>query len=937
MNPTSENSGQASAPPARIVARLQRRSNSRRRSSAHSSRRSSISSLHSRASSLSCHGGPYSTHIAQHLRRASIIESRKARLAERAAHAEQVRLRAAAVKAAPRASNSEEKALAAQSAREKLLAEVAARCAEEVRRAKEVAEETREKKAAEHARLEAQMAEKFADAAKRRSMYQLNSRRPRRTSLAAVEEKKVEPARLGRNAAVRIIQRTWRASYARRIATTFREAGITVTNLKSLDFEDVTKLISTEDVMSASIRLMSYFGLLDAETDNTARRGAARVFLSAFMVVAHPVQTFSHGGQEPQEQDLIVKAQTLTSAIVENLSALIQNQSPAIPKDQLQTIFQDFTAGFHGWKTQDLGILADVWVASFVNFDLIIQATKEGNDENVAADYQDAIKTEQTKILVHLKRLLGPEKALERVRRAVKKARKDRAAQKANGTTEHVPRASMPANIDNELPTTAIPTPPATPKKVGQPEQVSSDFQKLEQTMTPIPSNREIAHEIQINGNFEIREKPWTKARQQYTQALKQKMRDTLQAEDTRTEANWSFSMVILVKVKLLQVVSPRHELYNKIDMFLDPKLVGQQVWKGIFVYNDFFMTIGNIIKQLCSPGRDDLVKNFCDDTTGDTIDRLFKLVNILDLMVLDSVNVQYRIISRNVRELGYQHEHIAFQKDLDNNICTLEKTEAFWSRGKTATSAMPGTASYSASIYARALTDLVLSNIHLTYDIVPETLRYDWLRLLKLRARVLHIVGTASILLTSKIRLRRNRESLWTREAEQLMKLDVMTIDASAIVEQIESGHMMPDSTRAGLMDFVSRVLPTAVNAATQAQMAEDEHDQAIRKKVEYDPKLSHPSNEMNTVFKEQIATYILKSLREHVYARLSASGTTERVRVQSSAAATMARIGMPEFLAEVNSVVDVLERVKAVDLKAHEKWYDEIATRASQPVNAA
>src|SRR6266511_5863974 len=75
-------------PPSHLVARFYPTPSSRKRTSASSSRRSSISSLHSHHSNRSAHGGPQSTHIAQHLRRASIIESRKARLADRAAHAE---------------------------------------------------------------------------------------------------------------------------------------------------------------------------------------------------------------------------------------------------------------------------------------------------------------------------------------------------------------------------------------------------------------------------------------------------------------------------------------------------------------------------------------------------------------------------------------------------------------------------------------------------------------------------------------------------------------------------------------------------------------------------------------------------------------------------------------------------------------------------------
>lgn len=878
---------------------------------------------------MSCHGGPYSTHIAQHLRRASIIENRKARLAERAAHAEQVRLRAAAAKAAPRISNSEEKAQAAQAAREKLLAEITARCAEEVRRAKEVAEETKEKKAVEQARLEAQIAEKFADAARRKTIYQMNARRPRSTSLAAVEEKKIEPTelkKLGRHAAAKVIQRSWRKSYGRRIACAFRDAGINDPKI-ALDFEDVTKLISTEETMTIATRLMKFLGLLDHETVDTARRGAARVFLSAFMIVAFPVQTFSHGGKEPQEQDLISRADALTLAIRKSVNTLIDEQTLPVAKDKLQSLFQDFTSGFHAWKTQDLGILADVWVSSFVNFDLIIQTTKESSDGHVAEDYLNAIKTEQTKILVHLKRLLGPDTALDRVRRAVRRARRDRAAKQNQRSAENVPRASTPVEMDIDVAAPAnFLTPPATPRAVQAPESVSSFLKKLEHSMTVLPPNREIAHEILVNGNFDVQEQPWTEARATFMTALKRDMRSSLQTGGVEAETDWTHAMVILIKNKLLQVVTQRHSLYDKINTFLDPRLIAQQVHKGMFDYNDFFVTLANIIKHLCSPGRDEKVKQFSEDRESDTVERLFNLIQIIDLMMLDYVNFQFRIAASAVRDKGHEHEHVNFQRDLDNTIHNLDKTRAFWSRGTNAIISNTPRPNANA-IYARALTDLVLSNSPIDHDKLPETLHFDWLRLLKLRARTFHIVAIASVLLTSKLRLRRNRESLWSSEADQLMRINIHATDAASIVRQIESGHMMPDSTRAGLMDFVSRVLPTAVLAATQLQAAEEEHDEAVRESRNFDPVRARDPADQDVYFREQVAAFILKSLREHVFVRLSAASTAEKVRATSGAAATLARIGMPEFLAEVAGVVDVLERVKNVDLKSHEKWYDEIA----------
>jgi T-complex protein 11 len=215
------------------------------------------------------------------------------------------------------------------------------------------------------------------------------------------------------------------------------------------------------------------------------------------------------------------------------------------------------------------------------------------------------------------------------------------------------------------------------------------------------------------------------------------------------------------------------------------------------------------------------------------------------------------------------------------------------------------------------------------------------------LRARAFKIVAIASILLTTKIRLRRNREDQWTKDAERLTALDFTDIEPARIVSIIESSHIMPEVTREGLLNFVGRVLPPAAAAAKKSVQAEQARRNAMQTGETYNPSLvarnsavsEHnptrnddlpaPSGRRDEadVFTEQVATYVLKSLREHVFARLSAASTAEKVRVTTSAGEVLARAGMPEFIAEVGSLVDILERVKNVDLKAHEKWYDEVA----------
>jgi hypothetical protein len=447
--------------------------------------------------------------------------------------------------------------------------------------------------------------------------------------------------------------------------------------------------------------------------------------------------------------------------------------------------------------------------------------------------------------------------------------------------------------------------------------------------MTVLPSNREIAHEIQVNGKFEVQQRPWTEARKDLMDSIRASMRHSMQDGSGEAAARWTHAMAVLIREKVMALVNSRHPLYDGLNGLLDPALIDQQCRNGMFSYDSFFATIAGLIAQLCSPGRDELVRAFASDTASDTIDRLFELINIIDLMTLDHINFQFRLAAESVLARGHDHEIAHFERDLQTGVHTLERTKQWWSNAKSNVPASPSP--NGSAIYARALTDLVLRNSHLRYRDLPETLQLDYLRLLKLRARAFHVVATSSILLTTKIRLRRNRESLWTKDAERLMSLDILTTDVKRIVSLVESSHMMPDSTKEGLSNFVGRVLPAAVDAARDADTAEQDRIDAIHRQSVYNPAETEPPAEGGDVFTEQIASFMLKSLREHVFARLSAGGAAERARTTAGAAELLARVGMPEFLDEVNRLVEALDKVRAVDLKSHGRWYEQVAAETS------
>ncbi|KAF4978222.1 hypothetical protein FDECE_18252, partial [Fusarium decemcellulare] len=302
-------------PPPRIAARFYRPSHARRRDSAASSRRNSISSAHSRCSSLqpsSHRGGEQSKYIAQHLRRASFLEDRKARLADRAAHAEKVRLRAALAKATLRDTTlSEERAIAAQQARERNLAEIVANCAEEVKKAKQVAEFMKEKREQDIARMKAQIEERMAEAERRREELRSKnaSRRSRGQSVMArkatestPETTEQEVRKLTDEEAAEQIQWWWRGCLRKRAISEFNDLGLTVDGIRDTHFDTVVELLAQERVLVITARLLRLCGLEEGDTGSVGEMAAVRTFLSAFLILGHPNQVLSNKNDNGEEE-----------------------------------------------------------------------------------------------------------------------------------------------------------------------------------------------------------------------------------------------------------------------------------------------------------------------------------------------------------------------------------------------------------------------------------------------------------------------------------------------------------------------------------------------------------------------------------------------------------------------------------------------------------
>lgn len=604
-------SSQALAPPARIAARIYRSSTSRRKSSAASSRRNSISSTHSHQSSRSFRNSCQSHHVAQHLRRASILESRKARLADRAAHAEQVRLRAALAKKTPRSSNSEERALAAQQARERHLAQVAAVCAEEVRRAKKVAEDMKEKKAAEERRYRVEMEEKLADAEKRRLEYKRNLRRPRTASSPANDSPKatvVRPA-MSSDAAAKRIQAAWRARSRRKVVDDWAELGLSIDQIHDTSFDDITKLLSEDKVVNITEKIMALFGLL-AEGDETPRKTATRTFLSAYLILGHPAHVLSRDGD--QEQDLITKAKDLIISFESALSKLTTynffTPSPTWV-ESVSLAHTTFVTAFNDWKARDSSALIETMIASFVNLDGIWQSVKDDTVDEVSNEYRNGIRDNQAILLSKIKKLAGPDRALSLIRKAIRESRRARPKKKPAGEVIR-PRlatdSSTPGSPISEESRT-LQTEAATQLAASSslPSHEGHQASSLSRVFTAVPPNRVLVHELSLDKEFRIDASPTADLRD----ALNRELCDAMRRGFENGEgAVWTVAMAENIRAKLLRLLKPGVSMHTVISDTLDHDLINRQCSQGLFSYEKFFGFIADILPKLCAPVRDNEV-----------------------------------------------------------------------------------------------------------------------------------------------------------------------------------------------------------------------------------------------------------------------------------------------------------------------------------------
>ncbi|QDS76639.1 hypothetical protein FKW77_008018 [Venturia effusa] len=910
------------APPERISARFYsyRPSVTRRKSSAASSRRNSLTSNHSQMSNSSYRQACRNNHVAQYLRRASILEGRKQRLQAREAHAEQVRIRAALAKCTPRSSNSEERALAAQRAREEHLAKVAGACAEEVRRAKEKSEQIKKQRAAEEERYRQEMEEKQAEVQRRRLEYKKNAlRRPRGASTPPNAESKkpvlADQAQLEPETAAERIQIAWRTRHRKKILAAFNALGLSIDSVHAATFDEVSEKLLDKNVIATSTRVMDMYNLLANDPPGERDAGVpCRTFLTAFMILGHPTGIFDNDGE--LERDVMAKAKDLILCFEQVLSKSTAfnryTPTPTLLEDLLLA-HSAYVKSLADWKSQDASTLVEMMVGSFANLDAIWQSVKDDADGEVATDYKDGIRKNQIMLFARLQKLAGKETAGKLVRKAINASRrKNTPRRKPVGDVR--PRVAVEQVIHPEAVSSSenpevppVVTSPLAPSPVAD---ANVQSQLISQMFSVMPDNRTLSHELALDKDYRMGNERATAFRTQLNETL---CADMLRGFKEGQGNAWTVAMVEHVRSKLLHVVKtgPTHTLISEV---LDPVLTSRQCAEGLFSYEKFFDFTAKLLPKLCAPFRDEEVQALVQDLRRDgsleeMITKLGRLLRTIDDLTLDHSNFMLMKSKPLLLQHAAEYERHCFAKDLEEGKTTLQKTKRWWHNANVncyteSDQRDPRGNLTVQKIYARGLVDLAIASTPLRENEVPETLGVDIERLRQIRGDAVRITTIAAILLSAKSLLKRDTRQQWAPEARrmwEILRLGYGNDDDSIptkVYSVIESSRSMSPTAKAQLLGMISRLLSQADSG-----------------------KLT-----------DTTAKLLFQRLKTHIFKRISASSDGERIKIASSTGQELATMGFPDFMENISGIVDLLSKISDADRKAHGTWYEEIATECKE-----
>lgn len=958
-------------PPPRLAERFYRPSQTRRKGSAASSRRNSTSSLSSLT--LSSTSGPQSKQVANSQRRDAILKDRQQRLADRAAHVEKVRLRAAIAKERTIAL-SEERAVAAALTRERKLMEIASTCAEEVKRAKAIAESTKGKRELELQKLRQHMHERQAEAERRREELRKQAPRARGFSLgtkksvdslpSVAEGKETDARPLSTEAAVCRLQTWWRSLARSRAVTAFAQLGLTVDDVRNTPYDQVTEMLLQKRVIVATAHVLDLCGLRQGPRESVNQLKAVKLFLSAFLILCHPTQVlgnvYNTSSQDagpasqllarddldnPQVQQLVSRAKDLLITFETIMSRLTSHNNYTLPpalSKSLPDNFSLFESAFLKWSSRDMHALVDSMLKQLVELDAIIETISDTSEPAVVAEYKKSVAPNQEMLIVKIKRLLGKEAGSKAVRHAVAHGRKVRADRKKE-QSQMKPRiaeitvtpetamadlgaAKQPGQPSTKAPTTkssnVYPSPPSTPSRPSEP--MPSTKGKL------LPENRVVVHELAINKEYQVRATDFLEAETKALRPYLDQMRATMHSDAVSREIHFHLLVKVAehIREKLLRLVNPPHPLCNHIEELLDVEQFKQQLDTGLFSYETFFAAMGTLLSKMCAEFRDAELADLTENKLkrGNYVDRMESLVLFIDCMVTDHANYLLSKVAPLLLGSAAEYETKAFASAIAQQKHGLFAAETAWRAARTKVVAEasrrdpenvnhPKNQPTAEKIYAHMLVGVFTQPSDMQYGQIPEMLQLDHKRILKYNKLTRNIVTTCGILLQCKNLLKRDVRAPWKSEALRIETVlntaESEEIAVDGVMAALEAGRSIPPAMKTHLREFVQKLIVAHLALANTAQA--EPHGQ-------WDPAAHDPT--------QPVLRLLLRRLRDHVTTRMVAGSSGDKHKMANTAGEKLVGCGLGEFADRVRDMIDEMSKVGFVDRGSHADWWEKVAS---------
>ncbi|OUM66576.1 hypothetical protein PIROE2DRAFT_40691 [Piromyces sp. E2] len=238
------------------------------------------------------------------------------------------------------------------------------------------------------------------------------------------------------------------------------------------------------------------------------------------------------------------------------------------------------------------------------------------------------------------------------------------------------------------------------------------------------------------------------------------------------------------IKDRLLYLTNKNKQMYNQINEVLDEKLIIQQIQHGATNFDNIFKYVLDTMLQLCAPVRDPTIKKIYG--MENPVQKIKAILNQLDNMKIDLANYNIKKFRPILKEFAVEFERQKFKEAVDSNLIDLEYTEKWLSQSiirliknqsdikltKELKKKKKENQTRYIDIYNDAFLSLLFKLIKEDEIVLPETLMFDFGRILEYQQdiRNITIVSSITILCQSIIPYLQGKQFIITKLYKELL-----------------------------------------------------------------------------------------------------------------------------------------------------------------------